>query len=407
MLLAQQQTHRLLPVQQRVVLRNVPSPCLPKASGHWHRACSIPFCEYHTLWTADFEYTNQSLQPCSFIWTPTMTQPPVSNRLLTSRRLVRWVAAACAIAWSLQGAVQGAETAPAEVRLDYAYYSPVSLALKHFGWLEKALPDAKVTWVLSQGSNRSLEYLNSGSVDFASSASLSAVLARANGSPIKSVYVYSRAEWTALVVRKDSTLQSVAELKGKKIAATKGTDPYLFTLRALQQAGLKKDDVELLHLQHPDGRTALEKCDVDAWAGLDPHMAASEIQSGARLFYRNKDFNSYGVLSVTETYAKEHTQAIRTVLAAYEKAREWAVKNPDELAKLLATESGLPLDVARLQLSRTDLSNPQLSAKDVEASRLAAPILVSEDLVRKGVNVEQVIDQLITPEFSRAVTVNP
>lgn len=235
-----------------------------------------------------------------------MPQPPISFWLQTPRALIRWMVTTCTLAISLQGVAQAAETAPAEVRLDYAYYSPVSLALKHFGWLEKALPEAKVTWVLSQGSNRSLEYLNSGSVDFASSASLSAVLARANGSPIKSVYVYSRAEWTALVVRKDSPLQSVAELKGKKIAATKGTDPYLFTLRALQKAGLKKDDVELLHLQHPDGRTALEKGDVDAWAGLDPHMAASEIQSGSRLLYRNKDFNSYGVLSVTETYAKEH-----------------------------------------------------------------------------------------------------
>jgi sulfonate transport system substrate-binding protein len=161
------------------------------------------------------------------------------------------------------------------VHLDYAYYSPVSLVLKHFGFLEKALPQTKVSWVLSQGSNRSLEYLNSGGVDFASSASLAAVLSRANGSPIKSVYVYSRAEWTALVVRKDSPYTTVADLKGKKIAATKGTDPYLFTLRSLQQAGLNKDDVELVHLQHPDGRTALEKGDVDAWAGLDPHMAAS------------------------------------------------------------------------------------------------------------------------------------
>ncbi len=336
-----------------------------------------------------------------------MPQPPVSFRLLSPRALIRCMASTCVLAFSLNGAAQAAETTPAEIRLDYAYYSPVSLALKHFGWLEKALPEAKVTWVLSQGSNRSLEYLNSGSVDFASSASLSAVLARANGSPIKSVYVYSRAEWTALVVRKDSPLQSVAELKGKKIAATKGTDPYLFTLRALQKAGLKKDDVELLHLQHPDGRTALEKGDVDAWAGLDPHMAASEIQSGSRLLYRNKDFNSYGVLSVTETYAKEHPQAIRTVLSAYEQAREWAVKNPDELARLLATESGLPLEVARLQLTRTDLSSPQLSAKDVEASKAAAPILVAEDLVRKGVNVEQVIDQLITPEFSKAVIATP
>ncbi len=160
-------------------------------------------------------------------------------------------------------------------------------------------------------------------------------------------------------------------------------------------------------MQHPDGRTALEKGDVDAWAGLDPHMAASEIQSGSRLLYRNKDFNSYGVLSVTETYAKEHPQAIRTVLSAYEQAREWAVKNPDELARLLATESGLPLEVARLQLTRTDLSNPQLSAQDVEASKAAAPILVAEDPVRKGVNVGQVIDQLITPEFSKAVIATP
>nr|WP_122589083.1 aliphatic sulfonate ABC transporter substrate-binding protein [Pseudomonas viridiflava] len=324
-------------------------------------------------------------------------------RLKTPRVLAKGLLTSPALAFALQPAAQAVETVPAEIHLDYAYYSPVSLALKHFGWLEQALPQSKVTWVLSQGSNRALEYLNSGSVDFASSASLSAVLARANGSPIKSVYVYSRAEWTAFVVRKDSPLQTVVDLKGKKIAATKGTDPYLFTLRALQQAGLKKDDVELLHLQHPDGRIALEKGDVDAWAGLDPHMAASQIQAGSRLLYRNKDFNSYGVLSVTETYAKEHPEAIKTVLTAYEKAREWAVRNPDELARLLAQESGLPLEVARLQLSRTDLSAPQLSAKDVESSKAAAPILVSEELVRKGVNVEQVVEQLITPDFSASV----
>lgn len=336
-----------------------------------------------------------------------MPLPRFALRLQTSRVLAKWLLTSFTLAFTLQTGAQAAEALPAEVRLDYAYYSPVSLALKHFGWLEQALPQSKVTWVLSQGSNRSLEYLNSGSVDFASSASLSAVLARANGSPIKSVYVYSRAEWTAFVVRKDSPLQSVADLKGKKIAATKGTDPYLFTLRALQQAGLKKDDVELLHLQHPDGRIALEKGDVDAWAGLDPHMAASQIQAGSRLLYRNKDFNSYGVLSVTESYAKEHPQAIKTVLTAYEKARDWAVKNPEELASLLAKESGLPLEVARLQLSRTDLSNPQLSTRDVESSKAAAPILVSEELVRKGVNVEQVVDQLITPDFSASVITRP
>lgn len=328
----------------------------------------------------------------------------MNAKTLFSFTRVKLLIGAGVLALGMNPLAFAAETAPAEVKLDYAYYSPVSLVLKHFGWLEKALPDSKVGWVLSQGSNRSLEYLNSGGVDFASSASLAAVLSRANGSPIKSVYVYSRAEWTALLVRKDSPYKTIADLKGKKIAATKGTDPYLFTLRALQQAGLKKDDVELVHLQHPDGRTALEKGDVDAWTGLDPHMAASEVQAGSRLLYRNKDFNSYGVLSVTEKFAKEHPQTIETVLSAYEKAREWSVKHPDELAELLAKESGLPLDVAKLQLTRTDLSTPQLSGKDVASSKGAAPILVSEELVRRGVNVDQVIDQLIDPGFSKTLT---
>jgi sulfonate transport system substrate-binding protein len=328
----------------------------------------------------------------------------MNAKTLFSFTRVKFLIGASVLALGMNPLAFAQETAPAEVKLDYAYYSPVSLVLKHFGWLEKALPQSKVGWVLSQGSNRSLEYLNSGGVDFASSASLAAVLSRANGSPIKSVYVYSRAEWTALLVRKDSPYQSIADLKGKKIAATKGTDPYLFTLRALQKAGLTKDDVELVHLQHPDGRTALEKGDVDAWAGLDPHMAASQVQAGSRLLYRNTDFNSYGVISVTDTFAKEHPQTIETVLSAYEKAREWSVKHPDELAALLAKESGLPLDVAKLQLSRTDMSTPQLSAKDIASSKGAAPILVSEELVRRGVNVDQVIDQLIDTGFSKTLT---
>ena len=161
--------------------------------------------------------------------------------------------------------------------------------------------------------------------------------------------------------------------------------------------------MELVHLQHPDGRTALEKGDVDAWAGLDPHMAASQVQAGSRLLYRNPAFNSYGVVSVTEQYAKEHPQTIDTVIKAYEQARDWALKNPDEFAALLAKESGLPLDVAKLQLSRTDLSSPQLTQQDISASKSAAPILVSEELVRRGVNVDQVIDQLLNSGVQQAV----
>jgi sulfonate transport system substrate-binding protein len=257
--------------------------------------------------------------------------------------------------------------------------------------------------VQSLGSNRALEYLNSNSIDFGSTAGLASVLSRANGSPIKVIYVASRPEWTALVVPQDSPIKSVADLRGKKIAATKGTDPYLFLLRTLNEAGLDKNDVEIIHLQHPDGRVALEQGQVDAWAGLDPHMAASEIQASSRLLYRNLNFNSYGVLNVRDSYASEQPELVKEVIAAYEQARQWAIANPEGTAELLARESGLPLEVARLQLSRTDFSNPLPGQEHIDALQAAANILVEEKLVRRGANVERAVEQLIGPELASEV----
>ena len=294
---------------------------------------------------------------------------------------------------------------PKEIRLDYAYYSPPSLVLKHFGWLEEDFKadGVPIKWVLSQGSNRALEFLNSGSVDFGSTAGLAAVLSKANGNPIKSVYVFSRPEWTALLVAKDSPIKSLKDLKGKKIAATKGTDPFLFLLRSLHQEGLSKSDVEILALQHADGRAALEQGRVDAWAGLDPLMAGSEIQAGSRILHRNVAFNTYGFLNTTEDFAKRHPEQVRRVIAAYEKARKWIIANPAETARLVSEEAKLPLEVARLQLKRNDFSNPVPGAEHVSALKAAAPILVEEDLVRKGTNVGAVIDALVEPAFAKSV----
>ncbi|MBB5392386.1 MULTISPECIES: aliphatic sulfonate ABC transporter substrate-binding protein [unclassified Herbaspirillum] len=298
-----------------------------------------------------------------------------------------------------------ATQAPKTIRLDYAYYSPPSLVLRKFGWLEEALKPqgTDVKWVLSQGSNRALEYLNSDSVDFGSTAGLAALLARANGNPIKAVYVYSRPEWTALAVSRDSPIKSVRELKGKKVAATKGTDPYLFLLRALHENGLQKSDVEIVHLQHPDGRVALEQGRVDAWAGLDPHLAASELEAGSRLIYRNVNFNTYGFLNVSDAFAARHPDQVKRVIAAYEQARAWIAAHPEDTVKLLAEESKLSPDVARLQLKRNDFSHPQIGREHIDALRAAAPILTEEDLVKSGTDLPRTINALIDPSYAQGV----
>ena len=257
--------------------------------------------------------------------------------------------------------------------------------------------------LLEAGCNRALEYLNSGAIDIGSTAGLAAVLGKANGNPIRAVYIFSRPEWTALVVRKDSPIRTLADLKGKKIAATKGTDPFLFTLRALHTVGLTRDDVELVNLQHPDGRTALANGQVDVWAGLDPHMAAAQIDDGDRLLYRNVDFNTYGFLDAREAFLQQYPETVARVLKVYEMARVWIIAHPDDAAKIVSEESKISLPVAKLQLRRNDFSQPVPGAQQIEALKAAAPILVQEQLVKPGTDLPQVIDALVDSRVAQPV----
>src|SRR5580700_1678622 len=161
-----------------------------------------------------------------------------------------------------------------EIRIDWATYNPVSMVLKEKGLLEKEFEKdgVGIRWVQTLGSNKALEFLNAGSIDFGSTAGAAALIGRINGNPIKSIYVFSRPEWTALVTRKNTPITKVTDLKGKRVAVTRGTDPHIFLVRALQGAGLTEHDITPVLLQHPDGKTALIRGDVDAWAGLDPMM---------------------------------------------------------------------------------------------------------------------------------------
>ena len=140
---------------------------------------------------------------------------------------------------------------PKVIRLDFAYYNPVSLVLKNKGFLEQDLASdgISVEWTQSLGSNKALELLNSKSIDFGSTAGAAALIGKANGNPIKAIYVYSRPEWTALVVRKDSPIQKIEDLKGKKVAVTRGTDPHIFLLRALHRGRTQREG-------YSDGRVA-------------------------------------------------------------------------------------------------------------------------------------------------------
>ena len=310
-----------------------------------------------------------------------------------------------AFAIGLAAAPALAAEPPKEIRIDWATYNPVSLVLKERGLLEAEFQKdgIAIRWVQSAGSNKALEFLNASSLDFGSTAGAAALIGRINGNPIKSIYVYSRPEWTALVTRADTGITKVADLKGKRIAATRGTDPHIFLIRALADVGLTEKDVTIVLLQHADGKAALLRKDVDAWAGLDPLMASAEVEDGAKLFFRKREANTWGVLNVREAFAAEQPGIVKRVLAAYEQARQWSLANPGEVKRFLVAATKLPDAVIAKQLNeRTELTHSKIGTEQIDSITAAGLALQAAGVIKPEVNVKAGVAALVDTSFVTA-----
>jgi len=291
------------------------------------------------------------------------------------------------------------------LNIDFATYNPLSLVIKDQGWLEATLgADVTVNWVQSAGSNKANEALRSGTIDVGSTAGSAALLARSNGLPIKAIDIYSQPEWAAIVVPAGSDITQVSQLAGKSVAVTKGTDPYFFLLQALDQAGVDPRTVDIQNLQHADGKAALENGSVQAWSGLDPLIAASEATAGSKLLYRNINFNTYGLLDATDTFLAKSPDIAQVVVNAYEKARAWALKNPEKTVAILAKESGIDPAVARkVILDRTNLAiDPAPGEAQRKVLKVVGPFFVQSGDVPKQSQIDDALKSLLEAKYVKA-----
>ncbi len=297
-----------------------------------------------------------------------------------------------------------AQAAERTLNLDYANWNPLSLVIKDQGWLEtdlKAL-DTKVNWVYSAGSAAAIQNLNANAIQIGSSAGVAAYVARANGVAIKSIGVFSQPNWAALVVKSGSTITQ-NQLKGKKIAAQKGTDPYFFLLQVLHKKNLDPfKDVTIVNLAHADGKAALLRGDVDVWSGLDPITSQTVKVDGSKIIYENKALNTWGIISAREDFLAKNADITVAVLKEYQKARAWILANPDKAAQILSTSAKIDLDVAKTVLNSRTKVNVPLVPSNITSGVLAAiePILVSDAQVKSQADADNALKTLYDTTFA-------
>jgi sulfonate transport system substrate-binding protein len=324
-------------------------------------------------------------------------------------RLAKSLAAVAVALVALTGCVAG-ESAPTETKvltLDYAYWNPLSLVIKDQGWLEDELSadGYAVEWVLSAGSSKAIENLNAEAIDIGSSAGAAAVAARANGVALTTVGVFSQPNWASIVVAKDSDITSVDDLVGKKVAAASGTDPYFHLLQALAEAGLSASDLEIVNLIHADGQKALESGDVDAWAGLDPLTATSELTAGSTIIYNNPDFASWGVLNATDQFLADEPELVEVVLTQYQRARNWILENPSDAVAILARDAQLDPAVAeKVLLERTNIDVSIVPGPtQLAVWKTIAQVLVAEGAIKSQVAADDALATIVNDSIAKKI----
>lgn len=248
-----------------------------------------------------------------------------------------------------------AQDKPGRIRIGYQKYGTLVI-LKARGALEKRLATAQVEvqWNEFPAGPQLLEALNVGSIDFGTVGEAPPIFAQAAGADL--VYVGcepASPAGEALVVPHDSPIQSVAELKGKKVALNKGSNVHYLLVRALEHAGVAYRDVSTVFLPPADARAAFESKNVDAWAIWDPFLAAAQIQIGARILADGQGLvSNHQFYLAARSFAQERADLTRIVFEELGRVDAWGKDHPKELAALLAPQLGLEPGVLELAASR-------------------------------------------------------
>jgi len=263
-----------------------------------------------------------------------------------------------AAAASLAGSSRAAESPPAQLRIGFQKAAVNLVVLKQQAALEKRFPASAVKWIEFPAGPQLLEALAVGSLEFGLTGDTPPVFAQAAGKDLR----YVGAEppkplSSALLVKPDASLKTLADLRGRKVARQKGSSAHYLLVRAVDRAGLQWADIQPTYLAPSDARAAFERGSVDAWAIWDPYYAAVELDLKPRVLANGRDLSSNNSFYLaSRALTEQHPQAVLALLAELSRADAWVQAHRKEAAQLIADFSGLSLATTHLFISRRPVS---------------------------------------------------
>ena len=265
---------------------------------------------------------------------------------------------------------RSARAASSTLRVGWQKFGVLALA-KSSGALEKRLADQGVTieWHEFTSGPPTLEAVGSGALDFGVTGDVPPLFAQAAGGDILYVGAYrGAAAFHGLLVQKDSPIQKVEDLKGKKLAYKRGTSAHNFALKTLRKYGLSLSDIVEVDLAPPDAAAAFKNGGIDAWAIWDPFFAVAEQDPQTRVVTTSEGIlDNWGYFLGNTSYAKANSEIIVTVIDELAKVGAAAQANIDSTASALSAITGIPEAATRVMLTRSQADLGKVSLVPDEA----------------------------------------
>jgi sulfonate transport system substrate-binding protein len=263
------------------------------------------------------------------------------------------------------------------------------------GTIEKRLAARGIgtKWVEFTAGPPLLEALNVGSIDFGWTGDGPPIFAQAAGA--KLVYVAAlppNGAGEAIIVKADSPIKSVADLKGKKVAMGKGTSAHNLTVAALEKAGLSFADINPVYLSPADAAAAFARDSVDAWTIWDPFLAIAETRAPTRTLTTGKDtfkVNTYALAN--RDFADKNPRAVLDVLDGLTEAAAWASANRDKVATSLAEITGVELTAQKLAAGRLEFGVFPVSEDIVTGQQATADRFQKLGLIPRAIIVRDIV----------------
>ncbi|CAO4144899.1 aliphatic sulfonate ABC transporter substrate-binding protein [Methylorubrum extorquens] len=283
---------------------------------------------------------------------------------------------------------------PGVLRIGYQKNGILAVAREQAA-IEAALKPqgVSVRWVEFSFGPPLLEALNLGAIDFGQTGDAPPIFAQAAGANL----VYAAAQLnggsgSAILLPKGSSVATLADLKGKRVAFAKGSSAHNLTVAVLEKAGLSYRDITPVLLAPADGAAAFAGGTIDAWTVWDPYFAIAEEGQGARILVQAQDITpTNNFFLANKGFAEERPEVLKAAIAALGEVAVWCEGNRPSVAASLSKITGVPLAATRRAVDRIRFVIAPMDAAVIAEQQRIADRFHAIGVIPRSVRVSDIV----------------